>query len=238
MKRFITAAMTLLATTLMAQDMTFNLPEVAGTLRMGFAQGEESFWFADAKVKKSGTADKQVFVVSDKRMGKGSVTIEVNAMKDTKGYTLKVQGENLPDGAQLVWAYGGSSGEATMPENNFTPEQCKDNVFSVEGCAFSVYYGTSRRLRIVSVLTPVGSDIRLSDARKMTTPMQMFSSGKKTDAPALCAVVSVENGKALYFAAYKQNPKADYNEFMLEELHKNGSYVVHKDVKWMESTPN
>lgn len=237
MKRCIVVLMALLSLAVRAQDMTFALPEVAGTLRMGLLSEGDSYWLSECKVKKSGDEQCTLYTVTDKRMGKATVTIEVKALKDTKGYTLKVDSKGLAKGTKLIWAYGGLSCEQQMPEKNFTPEQCKDNVFSIEGRSMSVYYGTSRRLRMVTLLAPQ-SDIRLSDARKMETPLSMYESGKKTDAPAVCAMCDIAEGESLYFAAYKQNPKADYNCFMLPELHKTGSIVVHKDTKWMESTPN
>lgn len=237
MRRMLFFLFAMMTMSLQAQDITFALPEVAGTLRMGLVCGDDSYWLSECKVKKSGDDACRFYEVTDKRMGKGRVTIEVKTLKDTKGHTLKVMADNFPQGVRLVWAFGGLSGETDVPMVNFTPEQCKDNVFGIEGRIVTTYYGTSRRLRIATLITPE-SDTRLSDARKMTSPLEMYNSGKKTDAPAVCAMCDIENGKVLYFAVYKQNPKADYNEYMLPELHEKGSYVVHKDANWMESTPN
>ena len=146
----------------------------------------------------------------------------------------------MPEGTALYWAYGGASAQTDIDSGHdpLTPECCADNVFSVEGSAFTLYYGTSRRLRIVSAIAPQGSDIRLSDARCRQTPAAMFASGKRTDAPALCARLPLVAGQPVYFVVYRQTARADYAVWMLPELHRTGSFVVHSQGGWMKSTPD
>lgn len=221
-------------------DITLQMPEIAGTLRLGIAQGESSFWLSTAKVKTTTKGDITTHKITDTRIGDGTIVVETKQLKDTRGATLKIVATGIGDDSRLIWAFGGASGEEAIADgehNNLKPSRCADNVFSVEGRSIAVYYGTSRRLRIVNVLTPP-SEIRLSDAHKQSTPLAMYESGKRTDAPALCGATKIANSESLYFAIYKQNPKADYNEFMLKQLHETGSYIIHKDTNWMESTPN
>ena len=59
---------------------------------------------------------------------------------------------------------------------------------------------------------------RLSDGHKQDTPLTLFTSGKKTDAPVLAATCLIRKGEKVYFCAYKQNAKADYTDYMLPEL--------------------
>ena len=65
---------------------------------------------------------------------------------------------------------------------------CFHNVFSIEGNAFTTYYGESMKLRTVHGVSPIGSDIRLSDGHKQASPLALFNSGKKTDAPVISAL--------------------------------------------------
>jgi hypothetical protein len=88
----------------------------------------------------------------------------------------------------------------------------------VEGSAFTLYYGESMKLKVVQGVTPPTSDIRLSDAKKQTTPLEFCSSGKKTDAPALSGVFSLQPNEKYYFCFYLQNKDADYNYYMLPDL--------------------
>lgn len=73
-------------------------------------------------------------------------------------------------------------------------------------------------LRVTSGIMPVGSELRLSDAHRQKTPLELYHSGKKTDAPVLSGFYSWTAQENCYFCFYKQNAKADYNYFMLPEL--------------------
>lgn len=57
------------------------------------------------------------------------------------------------------------------------------NVFSVEGQAFTCYYGESMKLRTLQAVTPT-DDIRLSNGRQDKTPLLLYES-KRTDRPVL-----------------------------------------------------
>lgn len=237
---FILAAISMAAVAQLP-DQTFLLPEVAGTLRFGYAHGNESFWLSSCKVSRQIVDEKTSFEITDGRLSDGKIIVEVRKLKDTKGFSLKVTASGLVVGSKLFWAYGAASADTVEIDesmNNLLPERCADNVFSVEGSSFSVYYGSSRRLRILSVVTSSDENIVLCDAKVQDSPWAMFRSGKRTSSPALCAYCELMNEKPLYFAFYKQNPKADYNRFMLPKLHETGSYIIHQNSNWMESTPN
>jgi hypothetical protein len=222
-------------------DKTLCTPEIAGTLRFGLQHETDNFWLSSCNVKQKNIGQKQCFEIKDRRFAKGKISIEIQPLLDTHGYTVKILANGLLANSELYWAYGASLGEAAAVDNkknNLLPAYCADNVFSVEGSAFTVYYGTSRNLKIISAISPTNSKVRLSDAHVQTSPKAMFNSGKKTDAPALCAHCALHNDEPLYFVVYKQNPKADYNYYMLPQLHEKGSYIIHTATDWMESTPN
>ena len=223
-------------------NFSMRTPELAGTLRLGLVQGETSVWLSDCKTVRIKTEQHEtVYTIEHSLLGKGTIEIRTRTLLDSPGMILKITATNTPKTVQLFWAYGGCLGEEVQPqkaENLLIPEYCTDNVFSVEGNAFTVYYGTSRRLRIYEALVPPASEIRLSDAHKQNTPLEFFNSGKKTDAPALAALTPIHSGESPYFCFFKQNPKADYNYFMLPKLYEKGSYEFHKESNWMQSTPD
>ena len=66
------------------------------------------------------------------------------------------------------------------------------------------------QLKVTNLIVPSASSIRLSDGHKQHTPLALFTSGKKTDAPVLAATCLIRKGEKVYFCAYKQNAKADY----------------------------
>ena len=98
--------------------------------------------------------------------------------------------------------------------------------FSVEGQAFTCYYGESMKLRTLQAVTP-SDDIRLSNGHKDETPLMLYESGKRTDRPVLAGrcnlspTLSQEKDTKpfrLYFCFYEQNEKADYNYYMLPDI--------------------
>ena len=89
------------------------------------------------------------------------------------------------------------------------------HVFSIEGNAFTTYYGESMKLRTVHGVSPIGSEIRLSDGHKQASPLALFNSGKKTDAPVISALCPWKPQEKLYFCFYQ---RGDYNYFMLPGL--------------------
>jgi hypothetical protein len=91
------------------------------------------------------------------------------------------------------------------------------NVFSVEGQAFTCYYGESMKLRTLQAVTPT-DDIRLSNGRQDKTPLLLYESGKRTDRPVLAGRCPLAANSKLYFCFYEQNARADYNYFMLPDL--------------------
>lgn len=217
-------------------------PELAGTLRFGLINDAESIWLNNCnKVQIKKNNNETIYHLRHKWLNKGYISFFVRKLNDTPGFIVKIEANDIPDNTKLFWAFGGCSGEEITTDKNemlLKPEYCSDNVFSVEGYSFTVYYGNSRKLKIINALVPTGSDIRLSDAHKQDTPLTLFNSGKKTNAPALSAVTPINNNDDLYFCFYKQNPKADYNYYMLPSLFINGSCEVHQESEWMKSTPD
>lgn len=201
-----------------APEFSFQLPQMAGNFRIGIAQGENSLWASN--LKKVGVKESKgrlTYTLTDPLLGKGSVYVHVASLADTDGILLEVEAENLPEGVQLMWSFGGCYNNTLQhpADSKLKPAYCKDNVFSVEGTAFSAYYGESMRLRVMHGITPLASDIRLADAHRQQTPLELFASGKKTDAPVLAAATPLNNNEKLYFCFYTSNAKADYNYYML-----------------------
>lgn len=200
-----------------AQVLPFRLFKGAGTFRLGIVVGDESRWLDECKLKKTGD---RIYIIKDALLEKGEVRLVICPLTDTKGFVMEVSGSRLPENTSLCWAFGACNEDESLPQEGavISPEACRDNVFSDEENAFTVYYGESMGLRITSGLMPPGSELRLSDARKQETPLELYDSGKKTDAPVLSGLYPWATQETCYFCFYKQNSKADYNYFMLPEL--------------------
>lgn len=133
------------------------------------------------------------------------ISFEWKALPDTRGFILEVKVASSAKADMLYWSFGDCLPDADI------------NVFSVEGQAFTCYYGESMKLRTLQAVTPT-DDIRLSDGKKDSTPLLLYESGKRTDHPVLAGRCPLTPDTRLYFCFYEQNAKADYNYFMLAEL--------------------
>lgn len=203
-------------------EFSFHFPQMAGNFKLGLIAGQKSLWGNELKsVKLKKEENKLIYTLEDNLLKDGKVIVRVAKLTDSDGFVMEVEGLNLPDGIDLFWSFGGCYAKVlpNKAESDLKPEYCKDNVFSVEGSAFTVYYDESLNLKVVQAVVPENSDIRLSDAHKQASPLVFHESGKKTDAPALTGTSKLINGK-LYFCFYLQNAKADYNSFMIPELFK------------------
>ncbi|MCW3806945.1 DUF4450 domain-containing protein [Plebeiibacterium marinum] len=222
-------------------DWSLLTPELSGTLKIGIVKGKESKWFSEfKKIKKKASEKETSYSLKDELIENGEIKYIIRPLKDSKGAVMKLSFENLPEDAGLIWAYGGASnervGEDWTPE--IIPSDCDKNVFSIEGESFTLYYGTSRKLRIVEGETPLGGNLKLGDANKQGSPLQLFESGKNTNAQLLTASVEIKDNTPLYFCFYFLNPLADYNYYMLPELFESGVYRVNQETEWMKSTPD
>lgn len=204
-----------------APEFSFHLPQMAGNFRIGLINKEESKWGSELqKVSTRREKGKITYTLTDRLLGKGSVVVRAARLTDSDGIVLEVEPRDIPEGVRLAWSFGGCYGKVleNPAGSRMEPRYCKYNVFSVEWTAFTVYYGESMKLKTIQGVTPVESDIRLSDAHQQQTPLALYESGKKTDAPALSAACPLRNGEKLYFCLYTQNAKADYNYYLLPDL--------------------
>lgn len=202
-------------------EFSFLMPEMAGNLKFGIINGTDSRWFSDLSIiDAKHSNNKIIYTLTDSLLNDGLIKVEAISLSNTEGIVAKLFAQNIPDNIQLFWSYGGAYGK--LLNNNqpkgLSPIYCKDNVFSVEWSAFTLYYGESMKLKVVQGVMPVTSEIRLSDAYRQSSPLVFFNSDKKTEAPALTAVLPLKNNSAEYFCIYKQNNKADYNHYMLPAL--------------------
>jgi polygalacturonase len=122
--------------------------------------------------------------------GKGNIQVTVQSLRDTKGVIIEVFPENIPDNIELIWSFDGGT---------------KDNVFSIEGHAFTLYYGESMALRAIQGCVSPESKLQISNSQ------------------SLIGRLPVKSGQKHYLCFYVQNAKADYNYFMLADLFNKGT---------------
>jgi hypothetical protein len=200
-------------------EFALLLPHMAGNLKLGIISGSRSAWLNNPRSVKVASAGGGVrYEVTDPLLGSGSLTLRARSLSATDGLLVEAEAAGVPEGVKLLWACGGACGEVIASAPTLAPERCRSNVFSVEGSAFTLYFGEVMHLKTVHGLTPPESEIRLSDARRQPSPLTFFQSGKQTDAPALTGALPLLNGQKYYFCVYVQSAKADYAYYMLPQL--------------------
>lgn len=184
------------------QDLSYPMSDGSGTLKLGVVTGKTSRWLTE----------------KDDLLKKDKIVIRCLPLSKTKGFIIEIENRNLPEDTRLGFVFGGY--DSPQASKVIVPETCKDNIFNVEGTHVTVYHGKSGALKVTQLVVPVGSDMRLSDGRMMDTPLEVYESGKRTDAPVLAGVCPLQKGGKVYFCVYKQNREADYADFMLPDLFK------------------
>lgn len=133
------------------------------------------------------------------------IAFQWKALPDTRGFILEVSTSDKCQADTLYWSFGDCQPDAAV------------NVFSIEGQAFTCYYGESMKLRTVHGILPC-DDIHLSNGDKADTPRLLYHSGKQTERPLLAGRCPLTANSKLYFCFYEQNAKADYNYYLLPAL--------------------
>ena len=170
-----------------AQTLPFRLSKGAGTFRLGVVCGNESCWLDQCSVKKKG----QAYTIKDKLWKEGEIKLIVCPLTDSNGFIMEVSGERLPEEFKLCWAFGACDGadDSAVTDNSIPVASCFHNVFSIEGNAFTTYYGESMKLRTVHGVSPIRfrNSSRPTDINKH--PRLLYSTpGKTTDAPVISAL--------------------------------------------------
>lgn len=199
----------------------FFMPETGGYLLTGIICGEKSIWLHEAaKLKVENLNNGWKVIISDPIIGKGNVTMTVLPLSSSNGLVMEITGKNTPDNLNFLWTYGGCTARNDSSEKKFflKPDQCLYNIFSDEINAFTVYYGQSMKLKVVMGLGPLETVTKLTDAYKLSSPLTLWNSDKKSDATVISATNKLIAGNKYYYSIYRQNQEADYIYQMLPDL--------------------
>ncbi|MCD8173269.1 MAG: DUF4450 domain-containing protein [Alistipes sp.] len=206
-------------------EMAFLVPELAGGLKFGIARGGTSKWLADAD-RITVEADEKgiVWHVTDELLGNATIEFATANLTDSDGMIMRVSGDGVPDGTQLVWAFGGAAGVPVEPDRigSIEPRHCVGNLHNIERSNVGLGYGEAMNFRRLTLIAPVDSEIVQADARRQWTPLDMFASGKRTEAHAVAGLVPLD-GEEKYFCVSRRSrgagmTAADYNIYTLPEI--------------------
>jgi polygalacturonase len=204
-------------------ELALRLPYTAGVLKLGIVKDSASVWLQEVPdVRCEHAGEKLVYSLRHELLGQGELRLEVHALGgNAAGFVAQATAIGVPPNVQLLWAYGGASGKVDSGLPALLPERCKDNVFSIEGSAFTLFFGENLSLKRMRGVAPAGSAMRVADARSMASPLGLLASSRKTDAPILVGTFALRS-EPQYFAFFQ---RADYTHYMLPSLFSGSEYV-------------
>ena len=192
-------------------EFSLYLPGRGGNLRLGIQTSTGAKWLIDAaRVVTRYRPGSVLYEISDPLLGGGALQLAVLALPDTEGLVLRAElrGENAP--VELVWAYGGASGERgtragdigteSEPVSSFfqlKPEYCRANTFTIAESTFTL---RSRPATIVG-LAPPAARLAVADANHWSSIQNLIASaGKPTDLPVVAGQTTLPTDRPIYLA--------------------------------------
>lgn len=105
-------------------EFVMYLPGRGGNLRLAIRQAGSVWWISQAKsIKTRYLPGELTYEISDPRLGVGALKLAVIADFATEGLLLRADGRGLPAGSELLWAFGGASGERGRRDGDIGTEK-------------------------------------------------------------------------------------------------------------------
>src|SRR5215207_3907428 len=192
-------------------EFSLYLPGRGGVLRIGLKTASGAKWLFDARsVSARYRPGSMLYEIRDPLLGGGTLHLSALATGAAEGLILRAELRDASAQAELIWAYGGASGERgrragdigteTVPVSQYfqlKPEHCRDNTFSVTANRFTL---RSKPATIVG-LAPQGSRLAQADATKWDSlPDLLASAGKPHEFPVVAGESRLLPNRPSYFA--------------------------------------
>jgi hypothetical protein len=196
-------------------EISLYAPGQAGNLRFGVRRGRGTLWLHEAKrVVSRYRPGAMMYEISDPLLGAVTLEVSVLGLYEAEGVIVRIQARGADDnwgrrGPALVLAYGGAGGKRgarsgdigceAEPVSQFfqlRPDNCRDNVFTVEGDAFLL------KSKIAAMAgTMPSARLEIADAAYWDDLNALHASaGKPTERPVLLATRIVLSDEPIYFA--------------------------------------
>ncbi|MDB5325620.1 MAG: hypothetical protein JWM57_1189 [Phycisphaerales bacterium] len=192
-------------------EFSLYLPGRGGVLRVGIATGGQTKWLRDAAKIDARYADAAMsYVVTDPASPGITIRLTAVALRDTEGLILKADIEGATAPVDLLFAYGGLSGQKAkrngdigteaVPMSQYfalQPDHCRDDAVVAGGNIIEV----KAKAGTVKGYCSAEATSAVADARLWNNPDALSrSAGSETDRPVALATAHVKPGMATYFA--------------------------------------
>ena len=181
------------------------LPGHGGNLKLGIIGADGSKWGADAdEVVARYRPGRMIYEIRDALLGKGMLRAEMLTTGEGSGFMVKVEGQGVPAGARLAWAFAGVSGRKgqrngdigceRQPVSEFfqvRPEECDGNNYAVGDGAKSSIANLSSKAAELTLAFPIGSRLEMRGFDAWVQPPTWR--GGTLDHPILTGSVELES---------------------------------------------
>src|SRR5882724_6309141 len=157
-------------------EFSLYLPGRGGNLRLGArAIGGRAIWLNDAgSITARYRPGTMRYEIRDALLGKnGRLEVVAIALATSEGLVVRVEGQELPNGLELVWGYGGANGKRGKRDGDIGTEEvpigeyfqlrseaCREQTFAISGSTFTL----KGRAATISGLMPAGAQLAVVDA--------------------------------------------------------------------------
>ncbi|HEX2853911.1 MAG TPA: DUF4450 domain-containing protein [Opitutaceae bacterium] len=189
-------------------EFSLYLPGRGGNLRLGLKNGGSTMWLQDANhIVTRYRPGEMLYEVRDPLLGEsGKLLLTVVAFPMTEGLVVRVDPVGIGNGVELIWAYGGVTGQRGTRDGDIgtervpiseyfqlKPEFCRDNVFTLEAGGFKM------RSKVATILglAPPGAKFAIADANHWASAAALFAS---TAAGGAAPELPVATGRVLLSA--------------------------------------
>jgi len=175
-------------------EFVLYLPGRGGNLRLGIKTPRGEKWLFDAEhILTRYRPGSMLYEIRDPLLGAGELSLAVLAMSPTEGLVLRAELKGTETPVELVWAFGGASGERGRRDGDigteqvpmseffqFKPEFARGNTFAIEGSRFTL---RSKPATIIGLLPPA-SRLAIADANQWSSLNSLLESvGKQAESP-------------------------------------------------------
>ena len=176
-------------------EFSLYLPGRGGNLRIGIKTGAGQKWLFDADhIVTRYRPGSMIYEIRDRLLAGGTLNLTLMAMGATEGLVLRVELNGTRSPVELVWAFGGASGERgrrdgdigteSVPISQYfqlKPESCRDNKFAIEGNTFTL---RSKPATILG-LAPKDARLAVADATRWPVLADLISSVGQPELPVI-----------------------------------------------------
>ena len=172
-------------------EFSLYLPGRGGNLRLAIKTDAGQKWLFGAEhILTRYRPGSMLYEINDPLLAGGTLKLALLAMSATEGLVLRVELIGTSRPVELIWAYGGVSGERgrrdgdigteSVPISKYfqlKPESCRDNTFAIEGNTFTL----RSKPATIRGLAPNGARLTIADATKWSLLADLISSADQAN---------------------------------------------------------